>query len=283
LTHVPTAPTVLGNIPSGLRDPLIDAFNKIVKNFREQRWEPAELNGGKLCEIAYSIVDGYTRGTFAAKPSKPANMVDACRALENADPSRFPRSIRVQIPRVLVALYEVRNNRGVGHTGGDVSANHMDALLVIEMAKWLMAELIRVFHNTDTVTATKAVESVTERTTPLVWSVGTKYRVLNPSLSMKDRTLVVLYAHDGPIQAVELRESVEHSNSSVYRRDVLRPLHAAKLIEYDEATGLVSISPLGIRYVEESIPHDVLVPRSTSRGSRRKDRRARPARKATSH
>jgi hypothetical protein len=44
---------------------------------------------------------------------------------------------------------------------------------------------------------------------------------------------------------------VEHSNASVFRRDVLRPAHKARLIEYDEGSGDVTISPLGIEHVEE--------------------------------
>lgn len=40
------ASRLLGDIPKGLRKPLLTEFNKILKNYREHRWEPAELNGG---------------------------------------------------------------------------------------------------------------------------------------------------------------------------------------------------------------------------------------------
>src|SRR6478736_4451507 len=110
---------VLANIPSGLRDPLVETFTSIIRNYREGRWEPAELNGGKFCEIAYTILRGHVDGTYPASPSKPQNMVDACRALEKADDKIFSRAVRIQIPRMLMALYEIRNNRGVGHAGGD--------------------------------------------------------------------------------------------------------------------------------------------------------------------
>src|SRR4029079_6642275 len=111
------------------------------------RWEPSELNGGKLCEVAYSILKGYVDGRMPPRPKKPRNMVDACRALEAADDSVFPRSVRIQIPRMLIALYEIRNNRGVGHVGGDVNPNEMDSRVVLETSKWIMAELVRLFHN----------------------------------------------------------------------------------------------------------------------------------------
>lgn len=45
-------------LPATLRDDLLDAFNQIVTSYREHRWEPSELNGGKLCEAAFTIVKG---------------------------------------------------------------------------------------------------------------------------------------------------------------------------------------------------------------------------------
>lgn len=105
--------SALSPVPAGLRDPLLDAFREIVRNFREERWEPSELNGGKLCEVTYTILRGYIDGSYASGPSKPQNMVDACRALER-EPSSLPRSIRIQIPRILMGLYEIRSNPGRG-------------------------------------------------------------------------------------------------------------------------------------------------------------------------
>jgi hypothetical protein len=74
------------------------------------------LNGGKLCEAAYTILRSKVDGTWATKPTKPRDMVAACRAFEQA--TGFDHSVRITTPRVLMALYEIRNNRGVGHAGG---------------------------------------------------------------------------------------------------------------------------------------------------------------------
>jgi len=89
--------SVFGSLPPSLRDELLDAFNQIVKNYRERRWEPAELNGGKLSEVAYTILKGYADGKYPAKAKKPSNMVDACKRLET-EAAHAPRSIRIQIP-----------------------------------------------------------------------------------------------------------------------------------------------------------------------------------------
>ena len=168
--------SLLSVIPETLREELILALNEIERNFKESRWEPSELNGGKLCEVVYSILKGYVDSSYPTSASKPRNMVDACKGLEQYS-GTFPRSVRIQIPRMLTALYEIRNNRGVGHVGGDVDPNHMDAVCVMQMSKWIVAELIRVFHNVSTQEASDAVEALSDRELPLVWQINGISRV----------------------------------------------------------------------------------------------------------
>jgi len=246
------AGSILAGLPSGLRGQLLDAFGETVVNFGERRWEPAELNGGKLCEVVYSILKGYAVGKYPAKASKPRNMRAACQKLET-EAAGAPRSIRIQIPRMLIALYEIRNNRNVGHVGGDVDPNHMDAVCVLHLAKWIVAELVRVFHGIDTDEATRIVESLAERETPLIWEVNGKKRVLKAGLSMREKTLILLHASNGEVAESELVSWLEHSSASAYRIQVLRPAHRQRLLEYDAMRRTVQISPLGIAEVEETL------------------------------
>ena len=225
-----------------------------MRNFRESRWEPAALNGGKLCEVVYSVIHGHLVGAMPLKPQKPRNMVEACRALEQMAPTPIAdRSVRIQIPRVLLAVYEVRNNRGVGHVGGDVDPNRMDATFVLYSSKWLLAELVRIFHGTTAAEATTLVDALVERVTPVVWDVEGRRRVLTPGLTMKEKTLLLLYHSERPVAETDLVAWVEHSNPYVYRRDVLRALHADRLVEYDEAAARVILSPTGSAAVEAKL------------------------------
>ncbi|MEX2047993.1 MAG: hypothetical protein WEB90_00280 [Gemmatimonadota bacterium] len=240
-------------LPDRLREELIDAFSKVVKNYREHRWEPAELNGGKFCEVVYSILKGHADGKYPARAKKPKNMVLACQQLET-QAANAPRSIRIQIPRMLIGLYEIRNNRNVGHVGGDVDPSHMDALCVLQMSKWILAELIRVLHSIDVDDAAALVEGLVERDTPQIWEVNGKRRVLSTSLNMREKTLLLLHASSsGRLSETELVSWTEHSNPSAYRREVLRKLHRERLVEYDQGAGTVEISPLGIETVEDEL------------------------------
>jgi hypothetical protein len=243
---------LLAGVPKSLASELIDALGRIEVNFREHRWEPSELNGGKLCEIAYTILRGYVDGVFPTKAAKPPNMVDACHALAKVGKS-FPRSVRIQIPRVIVALYEIRNNRGVGHVGGDVDPNEMDATCVLQMAKWIVAELIRVLHGTTTERAAEIVNALSNREIAMIWKVDGVARVLDPSLSAKKQTLLLLYGAPEGLSESVLVAAIEPSSASNYRRDVLRPAHKSRLVEYSQPKGKVTISPLGAKFVEEQV------------------------------
>jgi hypothetical protein len=125
----------------------------------------------------------------------------------------------------------------------------MDASVVVAMTKWVVAELIRLFHDVATETASAWVETLTDREVPLVWRVGAAKRVLDTSLGLKDAALLLLYSEPQPVAAATLAQWLEREPRYV-NRDVLRPAHRAKLIEFDEVAGLVHLSPLGARYVE---------------------------------
>jgi hypothetical protein len=71
----------LQNLPQALRDELFDDLDRITRNYRENRWEASELDGGRFREVAYAILVGYFTGTYPATAAKPANMKSACDAL----------------------------------------------------------------------------------------------------------------------------------------------------------------------------------------------------------
>lgn len=239
----------LAPIPPGLRGPLITEFDILLSEYRAGDWEKVGLKAGKLCEIIYSILQGYTSGTYPAAPSKPSNMVDACKALEGSGAS-FSRSIRIQIPRVLIATYELRNNRAIGHVGGEVNPNHMDAELFLRTSKWMISELVRVFSNLNIADAGALIESVTEKLIPVVWENAGRKMVLNAGLSARNKVLVLAYASPRGATAREICSWVGYSNLSRFRSSVLKALDSDALIDFNYANDTVMITPAGTRYVE---------------------------------
>jgi hypothetical protein len=251
---------LLAAIPIGLRDPLLEEYRMIASNYAEHRWGPSELTGGRFSEVVHTILDGAVSGTFAVAPAKPSNMRNACLDLENKPNTGKPgdRSIRVLIPRALLTLYEVRNNRNVGHVGGDVDPNMMDATVVFALASWVLAELIRIYHAVSTAEAQEAVDALSERKLPLVWSPDGKLkRVLDTKLKGTHQTLLILHQSVGWVAEADLVKSVEYSNPAMFRSNVLQRAHKARLIEYDKEAKRARISPKGSAHVEK----DIVAPR----------------------
>jgi len=242
--------TLLSGIPAGLRTPLLVEYDSIVQAYFEGRWSPTELSGGRFCEIVYTILDGHASGSFARTPSKPRNFVDACRRLEGN--SGVPRSFQILIPRILPALYEVRNNRGVGHVGGDVDPNRMDAGFVIETVRWILAELIRVFHATSPDEADRAVQQLASITVPLVWDGGDVRRVLDPKTPLNIQVLLLSGTVPGGALLADIESCIEAKTTSYLIRTV-RKLHSDRLIELNETTGLVRVLPPGAAQLAKHI------------------------------
>jgi hypothetical protein len=242
------AAAALTAIPAGLREPLISEYQSIVQNFLEHRWLPSELSGGRFSEIVYTILDGHAKGTYATAPSKPANFEQACKKLENN--AHVARSFQILVPRMLPALYEVRNNRSVGHVGGDVDPNHMDSVAVLSMCNWIMCELVRVYHAMSVQDAQKVVDGLAEVRIPVVWSDGSKKRVLQPALSLPDQLLLLIATTLPHVTVAELQSWSEASDKNYFMK-ILRGFHKQRLTELDETAGTVQVLPPGTKKVQQ--------------------------------
>lgn len=248
---LPTLADALKTIPAGLRDPLIEEFGQALDEYRASDWEKVGLKAGKFCEVAYCVCAGHATGAYAASPSKPKNFPQACRDLEQYNGTKG-KSLCIQVPKVLAALYELRNNRSIGHVSAEISPNHMDAELFLRGMKWVMGEFVRNYSQLPLNDSYAVVEAITARTFRMVWSSGDVRRVLEPAKTAGQKVLILLYAEGKPVTVAQLQAWVEYKNGTDFKRKVLRALHKDALIHFDENAGIVQILPTGQAYVERS-------------------------------
>jgi hypothetical protein len=152
------------------------------------------------------------------------------------------------IPRLLPALYEIRNNRNVGHVGGDVDPDLMDSSAVLSMASWIVAELVRVFHGVSTEEAQAVVNNLAERRLPLVWKSGDIRRVLDPGMTLKDQILLLLGSVAGRVSVDQVFIWTGYKKKDYFLRQV-RKLHDDRLLEFHEYLSVVELLPPGMEYV----------------------------------
>lgn len=244
---------ILG-IPTAFRTRLVRSYEEIKNNNLQGRFEATGLAAGKFCEIILRLLQQIVTGKFTSFGTRIPNFLDECRRIESSPSTAAIESIRLTIPRCIAFLYTMRNKRGIGHIGGDVEANAIDSSTIAQLSDWTMCELIRIYHNLPLEEAQDLIDRLATRNIPLIWEIGGKKRVLKHGLSAHDQTLLLLYGeHSSVVLAEDICSWVEYNQLSMFKRNVLRPLHRARLVEFDEETDSVYLSPIGIREVESRI------------------------------
>lgn len=244
------------NLPDELVDALLNSYEVLKQNFYLGKHEPSELNGGKLVEACVRIIQYETNsGNYTPIGTTIPNMIKTCRDFEAIPKANANESFRIHIPRVLTTIYNIRSQRGVGHLGGDVNPNHSDASLLIACADWIAAELFRIYYQCTLDDAQEIVDNLIQRRLLLVHELeDNKKRVLLPALTYKDQTLLLLASeHPNQVSEQSLVNWIEPSNKTDYRYRVLKILHKARFIEYEESKSCMILPP-GLRYVERQYP-----------------------------
>jgi hypothetical protein len=244
----------LASIPTDLRRRLTGKYVHLREAYAEGNFDTAGLRAGVFAESVLRFLQHHLTGTYTPFGTTLPNFHNECVRLGNTAAKPNDEGIRIIMPRALDYLYTLRNKRGIGHAGGDVEANEIDAATCVRVADWCMCELVRVFHTVSLEEAQAILDAIAVRQQPNVWSVNGKQRVLKTGLSVKDQVLVLLHASsETAILAEDLRDWVEYSRFTHFRERVLQPLHRERLIEYDRGTETVVLSPLGAAAVEERI------------------------------
>ncbi len=246
--------SALTSLPSTLRKRLVKNYATLKARSLENQHDTIGHQAGKLAEVLLRVVQNVLTGSYTPLTKNLGNFRAECDKLEQTPKTSGPDGIRILMPRALAFLYTLRNKRDFGHAGGEVDANEIDALTATRVADWCMCELIRVCHSIPLEDAQVLCDAIAERRLPTIWNVLGRKRVLDTSLSYRDQTLMLLYSEmQTGVPIEDLFLWTEHSRFANFKRDILRKLHQARLIEWDRETEMTIISPTGIAEVETTI------------------------------
>lgn len=249
----PTLETALSSLPVPLRSRLLSRYRDLKAAYVNGQYDACGLRAGRLCEVLIRVLQNELTGGHTPFGTKLDAFDRECLRLEKLPKSAGAEGMRVIMPRALNFLYTLRNKRGIGHEGGDVDANQIDAATAVRVADWCIAELIRVVHAISLEEAQGLLDAIAEREVPQVWEVANAKRVLDPSLNYREQTLLLLYTEEAPVPVEDLFAWVEHPRMSNFRTHVLLPLHRDRLIEYDRETETAVLSPTGAERVDDEI------------------------------
>lgn len=235
----------LVSIPDDFRAKLISTYSKAKDAYTKGQYDACGLRAGKFCEVMLRYLQHHLTGTYTPFRSALGNFTNECRLLEQLPRTAGSESLRIIIPRAIDFIYTLRNKRSIGHVGGDVDANEIDAITAIRGIDWCLAELIRAVHSVSLEEAQEVLDAIATRDIPAVWAVSGVKRVLNPKLNVSDQTLLLLYSDpDAAVPVEDIAQWVGVTHLSNYKR-TLRSLHQRRLVEYDISTQTLTLSPTG--------------------------------------
>lgn len=238
---------LLHRYPLELVDLLIRYFEEIDRNYRLENWKPSELDSGHFVEIVRRLIENELFGSY--KPIDQSLGSFNNSVLGQYESATGDESHRMLIPRVLYAMYCVRNKRGVGHVGA-ISPNKMDATFILNSAKWVLAELVRLAGTGDPDEAHAVINELTDKHVDLIWCDNETFMILDSKMKAGDKALLALYKEDN-IPLDLLQDRVDYKNKTNFRK-IVKGLEDKKFLHCTQSNRC-RLSPLGVREVERRI------------------------------
>lgn len=181
---------IAAGIPAELVNELIETFAEAKRRFYRDDLRPSEIEGARFSEAVFRILEWTTTQMYTALGDTLPKVPTLLGRLEQA--TTAPESVRFHIPRTLRLIYDVRNKRDVAHLGDGIDPNQQDATMVVRNMEWVLAELVRLFHNVSATAAHGIIVDLVSKDVPLIHVFDGFPRVLK-QLRASDHFLVLLY------------------------------------------------------------------------------------------
>jgi len=233
---------------------LFESYQLAYENYYLGKHRPCCLEGGRFSETAIRMLQEVTTGTFIPLGKPIPKFNNEVLQLVKADKNKFPESLRIQIPRTLQVIYDIRNKRDVGHVGGDVDANFSDATLSLISCSWVMTEFLRIYHTSDINTAQDLVNSLVKVRIPLIQDFKGFLKLLKPDLKLPNKVLALLYYRGSEGATVdELNHWLGNRILTGHMNVTLDKLEHEKAYIHRDNDHCF-ITDTGMKYVVENVP-----------------------------
>jgi hypothetical protein len=240
---------------SRLVDELLSAYQEAKRNFFLSGLRLSAVEGGRFCEAAMRMLQQVTTERFTPL----GQLIDSERLfqqLREIPRGTQPDSIRLNIPRVLRVVYDIRNGRDTAHLGDGIDPNLQDATLVISNLDWVLAEFVRLYHDVDADEAQRIVDGLVARAVPAVQDFNGFLKVLKPGLQASPYVLLLLYECGTRGASLSEIETWVQPKMRSNLKTTLRRLVHDKAFVHDDGSRYY-ITKLGLEEVETKNLHGV--------------------------
>lgn len=249
------AMTINGQLDKQTLENTLLEYNKMRLAYASNDPESAALHGGKFCEHIGNLLLIIFGTTAKDRPElgeilNEIEKISGGQAVQN-----FDISIRLTIPRMLRAAYELRSRRNFLHVNKDINVNLIDSSTLLKICSWILAELIRLYHTGDMKAAGELIDAAITGDLPFIDEFHGKRIVFGKDISVAGRVLVLLASLKVEFKVDTLCEwLLPYEKNHVLT--ALRQLRERGLIHYD--TEYVKITPLGLIEAEDVIKNKIM-------------------------
>lgn len=201
---------------------LLRHFSESVRAFESSEWETCILKAGKFVEAVIKALAKHAE--LELPKARKFKVDDFIEKLRKVDDTKFDDSIRLLIPRNCRFIYDVASNRGSRHDPGEIDANKMDAIAVVQNISWVLAEMVRLSHKgaLKPDDAADVVDGLMEKRYPDIEDIDGRLYVNLERLSAPDIALLLLdrkypgrFGRDDLLLALLRHDDIKKSNAQV--------------------------------------------------------------------
>jgi hypothetical protein len=221
----------------------------IEEAFLLRRWRYTELDGGRFAEVAARIVYSVDSGNL----SRTKGVDDCLKYIANDQVAHhFPeRQASIHLAKVIGAVYKLRSQRGAVHVSPTYTANEIDSRLIIEAARWLLAELLRIFVTTDREQVAATIRRLARFPQPIIRRYQDLPLLQSVTFTTEEEVLAHLLNSDDGMTTPALITVIPKAASGV--RQALKVMAAPRCRQVVQRSGKWLITDLGLARIEDRI------------------------------
>jgi hypothetical protein len=231
---------------------LIDEAVSLEEAFALRRWKYTELDGGRFAEVAARIV--YASDSLNLSLTKSVD--DCLRYVDNQQVGHhFPQpQSAIHLAKVIRAIYKLRSQRGAVHVSPTYTANEIDSRLILEAARWALAEILRVLGHMPQEELAGIVRSLSRFPQPLMRIYGEAALLQSTTFTAEEEILAHLLFADEGLSQRELIALIPKDSSGVRR--AITKLASGKVRQIVLRNSSYLITDLGLGRIEAKIAQD---------------------------
>lgn len=236
-------------LPAAVTQRLLNEYTETKRRYHLADHQPTAVDAGRFAEAALRVIEHVLFGAHTPLNKSLASF-NAHRLAQFESATSTHESLRIHVPRALFSVYAVRNKRDAAHLNDGIDANLQDATYVVGVLDWVLAELVRIYHNVSPSEAQAIINDLIVREVPVIEEIAGQ-PVLSKPLGVSDRILVFLYrgGRDAGLAIAELQRQMRHPDRSNLSKSV-KTLDAKGLVLLHPDSGRAHITSKGMADVE---------------------------------